>query len=197
MTGSQEVGKAREATLNLRHEIELVTPALRRFAQALSSETEELASGCGDDIVHEALLRALKYERPPHGLSVRLWMYGLVCNVHRQEAGANQAVARDIRMRRHHTLREANGALWPEPLVAVTSALQKLDVEIRECLLLVALEGLSYAEVTEVLKIPMDVMLARLSRARATLAVQMKYNAVRPAPTGIRPLPSAHLRLVK
>lgn len=189
--------------MNLRHEIELVTPALRRFAQALSSEVEEVASGCGDDIVHEALLRALKYERPPRGLPVRLWLYSLVCTIYRQDAVEIQGVARHLKVRRPHSLRQANGlreahgALWPEPLVAVTSALQKLDIETRECLLLVVLEGLSYAEVAEVLQIPQDVMLARLSRARATLAGKMQARASMATAQGPKPLQSAHLRLVK
>lgn len=183
--------------MNLRHEIELVTPALRRFAQALSSETEEVATGCGDDIVHEALLRALKYERPPRGLSVRLWLYGLVCAIFRQDAVEIRGVARHLKMQRPHGLREANGALWPEPLVAVTSALQKLDIETRECLLLVVLEGLSYAEVAEVLQIPLDVMLARLSRARAALIGKMKSRSAVATAQRSNPLQSAHLRLVK
>lgn len=183
--------------MNLRNEIELVTPALRRFAQALSSETEEVASGCGDDIVHEALLRALKFERPPRGLSVRLWLYSLVCAIYRQESAESQAVTNRMKLHRPHGLREANGGLWPEPLVAVTSALQKLDLETRECLLLVVLEGLSYAEVVEVLQIPMEVMLARLARARAALAGQMKAGSKPLVVQGQRPPHTTHLRLIK
>ncbi|MBV1705606.1 MAG: hypothetical protein KGQ37_00190 [Hyphomicrobiales bacterium] len=183
--------------MNLRNEIELVTPALRRFAQALSSETEEVASGCGDDIVHEALLRALKFERPPRGLSVRLWLYSLICAIYRQESAESQAVANRIKLHRPHGLREANGGLWPEPLMAVTSALQKLDIETRECLLLVVLEGLTYNEVVDVLQIPMDVMLARLGRARAALSGQMKVASGPMMAHGQRQAPTAHLRLVK
>ena len=49
------------------------------------------------------------------------------------------------------------------------SALKLLSVEHRQVLLLVALEGLQYAEVAEVLNVPVGTVMSRLSRARDRL----------------------------
>ena len=48
-------------------------------------------------------------------------------------------------------------------------AIDSLAVDQREALLLVVLEGLSYAEAAEVLDIPMGTLMSRLGRARAAL----------------------------
>jgi RNA polymerase sigma-70 factor (ECF subfamily) len=50
------------------------------------------------------------------------------------------------------------------------SALKQLSVEHRQVLLLVGLEGLQYAEVAEVLGVPVGTVMSRLSRARDRLS---------------------------
>jgi RNA polymerase sigma-70 factor (ECF subfamily) len=49
------------------------------------------------------------------------------------------------------------------------AALKMLSAEHRQVLLLVALEGLQYAEVAEVLGVPVGTVMSRLSRARDRL----------------------------
>jgi RNA polymerase sigma-70 factor (ECF subfamily) len=61
----------------------------------------------------------------------------------------------------------------PQPgrlaLAEVARAVDVLPEEQREALLLVVLEGLSYAEAAQVLGIPDGTLMSRLSRARAAL----------------------------
>jgi RNA polymerase sigma-70 factor (ECF subfamily) len=49
------------------------------------------------------------------------------------------------------------------------AALHRLGADQREALLLVCVEQLSYAEVAEVLRVPVGTVMSRVCRARATL----------------------------
>ena len=55
-------------------------------------------------------------------------------------------------------------------------ALQMLNGEQRQVLLLVGLEGLSYAETAEVLDIPVGTVMSRLARGRDRLRGLMDYG---------------------
>jgi RNA polymerase sigma-70 factor (ECF subfamily) len=55
-------------------------------------------------------------------------------------------------------------------------ALRLLSVEQREVVLLVGLEGLSYAETAEVLDIPVGTVMSRLARGRERLRALMDYG---------------------
>ena len=57
--------------------------------------------------------------------------------------------------------------------MAVTAALQQLDPISRQALVLVAVEGLSYAEAGAALDLPVGTVKSRVSRARGRLAVLM------------------------
>ena len=69
------------------------------------------------------------------------------------------------------------------------AALALLPTEQREALLLVCVEQLSYAEVAEVMHIPIGTVMSRVCRARAVLR-QFLSGQVRPAvvaaPTALR-----------
>ncbi len=54
------------------------------------------------------------------------------------------------------------------------TALRQLPSEQRELLLLVALEGMSYDEVSQTLNIPKGTVMSRLSRAREKLRASME-----------------------
>jgi RNA polymerase sigma-70 factor (ECF subfamily) len=54
-------------------------------------------------------------------------------------------------------------------LAEMARAIETLAAEQREALLLVVLEGMSYAEAATILEIPMGTLMSRLGRARAAL----------------------------
>lgn len=147
-------------------EIERSVPSLRRYARALLRDRD-----LADDLVQDCLERALSRRHlwRPNG-TTRGWLFTILHNLY----------ANDMRRRAARP--------GPLPIEAVEAglgypaeqadrlaardtiqALMLLPVEQRQVILLVALEGLSYKEVAELLDIPIGTVMSRLSRGRERL----------------------------
>lgn len=99
-----------------------------------------------------------------------------------------------LRARRHRTVLRATilGLRKPEPTpslreahdanLAVREALSKLDSIGREILLLREFEQLSYSEIADLLRLPVNTVRSRLFRARATLRDILAAPATQAAP---------------
>jgi RNA polymerase sigma factor (sigma-70 family) len=145
---------------------ELLTwiPRLRRYARALSGSRDD-----ADDLVQDTLERALAKSGQWCGVAdMRAWLFGIMHNLH----------VDGVRRPGLHTVTLDDDT--PQVLVAPTqgdrlavlnlqAALEKLPVEQREILLLVALEDMSYAEIAATLCIPVGSVMSRLSRGRERL----------------------------
>lgn len=71
----------------------------------------------------------------------------------------------------------APGSAFERAALAETArAMERLPGEQREALLLVAVEGLGYAEAAAILDIPLGTLMSRLGRARATLRQMTSEN---------------------
>lgn len=151
---------------NFLDEIEACIPALRRYARALTHDRD-----LADDLVQDCLERAVRKRAlwRPTG-PVRAWLFRILLNLYRDELRRNRtrpsAVAIDDlsiepgtpeTQQSHLEFREA------------AAALQRLPAEQREALLLIALEGMSYAEAAQTLEIPQGTLVSRIGRARKAL----------------------------
>lgn len=142
-------------------------PALRRYARAL---TRDVAAA--DDLVQDALEMAVSrwHQRRADG-DARAWLFAIV---HNKAVSA----ARQRQRRGAHIPWEEAGEIADDAPPAQEGALERRDVmaaladlpeDQRAVLLLVAVEGLSYAEVAQVLSIPPGTVMSRLSRGRERL----------------------------
>jgi RNA polymerase sigma-70 factor (ECF subfamily) len=148
-------------------EIEACVPALRRYARALTHDSDR-----ADDLVQDCLERAIRKRGlwRPTG-SVRSWVFRILVNVHRNEL---RRVRRSIAPISLEVLPGGDPAdIDVQPgrlaLAETARAMQTLSAEQREVLLLVGVEQMSYAEAATVLSIPVGTLMSRLARARATL----------------------------
>jgi RNA polymerase sigma-70 factor (ECF subfamily) len=140
-----------------REQIEAVIPALRRYARALTRDTET-----ADDIVQDTLVRALRSEHLFHGGDVRAWLYTILTNLNRNRL-------RTLSRRPVLTPIKDGDATTGGPEAGsrdIARALDELAEEPRAALLLVVLEGLTYREVAEVQGVPIGTVMSRLARAR-------------------------------
>ena len=143
------------------HQILEHIPRLRRYARALLGDRD-----AADDLVQDTLERAWnKFYLWRPGSDLRAWLFTIMHNVF-----VNQV--RSKRSEIERTMEEL-------PVVAVRAtqsdsleiadverALRELPDEQREVLLLVAIEEMTYDEVSRALVIPIGTVMSRLSRAR-------------------------------
>lgn len=164
----------------LRTDIEGHIPHLRRYARALT-RNRDLA----DDLVQDTLLRALDAEATWRGGNPRVWLLTILTNLNRNRL-------RGLGRRAPHDTLEALDARHAAALVGegrdIERAFNNLSFDQREVLVLVGLEGLSYADCAQVLAVPRGTVMSRLCRARGAFKVALE--------TG-RPVSAAHLRIVK
>jgi RNA polymerase sigma-70 factor, ECF subfamily len=157
-------------------------PRLRRYARALVGDSSE-----ADDLIQDTLERGLaRLEQWRDGDNPRKWLFSILHNLH------VDGLRRKSRRPPHVGL----DSLGPDQLAPaadgasgwdVDRALQLLTADQREVVLLVGLEGLSYAETAEVLSIPMGTVMSRLARGRDRLRGLLALGLDQEAePAGLR-----------
>ena len=149
-------------------------PSLRRYARGLVSD-----SARADDLVQDTLERA--WSRFPlwqRRGEIRAWMFGIM---------HNQFVD-GVRARRSRP-EDSSGDDLPEIAQRATQSdrievqdldrvLQRLPVDQREILLLIAVEQMSYLEAAAVMGVPVGTVMSRLARARERLRHELQGGAV-------------------
>lgn len=139
-----------------------------------------------DDLTQEALVKALRHAgqlRDPARL--RAWLYGILANCWRDHLRARKP-SEDIDSIEEQLLADSDtpelAASQAQLALRVRAAVARLPIGQREVLALVDLEECSYAEVAQILDIPIGTVMSRLCRGRAALrAALADTQAPRPA----------------
>ena len=142
-------------------------PRLRRYARALM-RGDVLAA---DDLVQDCLERALsRLHGWQKGSDLRAWLFTIMHNLYvnqvRRSVNGPQFVALPEEEPPSTIPTNIESAITLDQL---QQALEWLSPEQREILILVAVEGLRYADVAAILNIPAGTVMSRLSRARRQL----------------------------
>ena len=152
--------------------------SVHRMALHLTRQ-EDLA----EDVVQETYLRAFKaassFEDRGDGIRPWLWricrnvFYTMINKQRRELTGQDELFHQCV-------ANEPTGGWdfrtldWEQVDERLKQAIDALDVQYREVLLLWAVDGLKYREVADVLDIPIGTVMSRLYRARATLRNQLE-----------------------
>ena len=180
-----------------RHADEVVQhiPRLRRYALALLRDPDR-----AEDLVQETLARALgRINFWRAGSDMRAWLFTIMHNQFvndcRREQKRPDTIALDHRHADTQTEPAAQSrAETDASLDDIQSALMRLPQTQRSVLLLVSLEGLSYAETARVLDIKPGTVMSRLHRARERLrewlnqAPPNPMQPNRPRPNNVQPI---------
>lgn len=149
-----------------------ILPRLWRFALRLSGDTHD-----AEDLLQRACVRALERadQLQPDTEPVN-WVLSILHSV-----WVNEVRARSVRARFGMTWDDSFFETITDPSAAtpesnlinrqVIESVEKLPETQRVVLLLVGVEGLSYAEAAEVLDVPVGTVMSRLSRARQSIGV--------------------------
>lgn len=148
-------------------------PRLRRYARALVGDRTN-----ADDLVQDTMERGWsRLSTWRTGGDMRAWLFGIMHNLYvdqvRKPSLATVELDEDTPM--PYQMTAQNGRMEMHDL---EKALQVLPVEQREILLLVALEEMTYEEISVTLCIPLGTVMSRLSRARERLRAQMEGKTV-------------------
>jgi RNA polymerase sigma-70 factor (ECF subfamily) len=166
-----------------RQQLLATIPRLRRYARSLVFDASE-----ADDMVQTALERALAHwHQFDQRRDILVWVISIAHNAYMDER-RRQGPVSSVEPQDLQDGPEAPSSHSTDPglRLDLLSALQRLNLDQREALLLVTLEQLSYAECAEVLRVPIGTVMSRVSRGRAALRALLDGHA--PTPTGTRSL---------
>lgn len=139
---------------------------MRRYARALVGSGND-----AEDLVQESLARALARIKPWTPIrDLRSYLFTIMHNLYvdQYRARRNAPTTVDIDNVLQHPAIGPNQERRLE-LRDLGRALEALGEEQREVVLLVGLEGLTYAEVAKILDVPIGTVMSRLSRGRRQL----------------------------
>jgi RNA polymerase sigma-70 factor (ECF subfamily) len=157
--------------------------ALYRVALRLTADTSQ-----AEDLVQDTMLkayRAWKQYRP--GTNAKGWLLTILRNtfINDYRRRKHEPVAMNLEAIEPHALYRSMQEADPEGTFfsqivddKVLEAIDALDPEFREVLVLSDVEGMRYAEIAETLQIPIGTVKSRLFRARRQLQAELYAHAV-------------------
>ena len=146
-------------------------PNLRRYARALVGDRDG-----ADDLVQDTLERAVRKFHLWRPGDLRAWLFSIMHNVF-----VNQLKARKIHpeVEIDETFAAPVSTVSRTDVMDLQRALGTLAPEQREVVLLIALEDMTYADVSRALGIPIGTVMSLLSRGREKLRKVMDGDPTR------------------
>jgi RNA polymerase sigma-70 factor (ECF subfamily) len=151
-----------------RYQLVGLIPHLRRFARGLTKDPDK-----ADDLVQEACERVLKKLKPSaENLRLENLLYRIIYNrwidiLRRRKTRTTKLIV----LTEQNRFKASDPHLGDRLDVALDlqSALDKLDDDHRAAIMLICVEGYSYAEAADVLEVPPGTVASRVARARSKL----------------------------
>jgi len=147
-------------------------PRLRRFARSLTGNAAD-----ADDLVQAGLERVLRHlDLYMPGTRLDSWLFKVLKNVWIDEIRGRTRRERVFAPEEDGTQVGDDGdvaTLARRRLAEVEKAMRELPEDQRLAIALICIEGLSYAEASEVLDVPVGTLSSRLTRGRETLLARV------------------------
>jgi RNA polymerase sigma-70 factor (ECF subfamily) len=128
-----------------------------------------------EEVVQDACLRAMRFFSSLRGEDARGWLLAIVRNTWYTRV-SRRPVAVEPPAFDRPPIDPADDALDPEErllqqhtVALVRAALDELPADFREVIVLREIEGLSYKEIAEVVRVPIGTVMSRLARGRERL----------------------------
>ncbi len=142
-------------------------PRLRRYARALLRDRDQ-----ADDLVQDCLERALsRLDNWRSGENPRRWLFTIMHHLFIDQMRQSRRRAETIVSAPEAAERVAEPASQFETVASreVIDALQAISADRRAALLMVSVEGFSYAEAANILGVPAGTLMSRIARGREEL----------------------------
>jgi RNA polymerase sigma-70 factor (ECF subfamily) len=151
----------------MKNQIIALVPMIRRFAYSLTGNQHD-----ADDLLQNTIERILT-KGVPENVELNKWMFRVCRNLWIDEYRSRkvrQTAAKSPELTENQIVNEEKQQNDKISLQQVNNAMDVLPHEQRSILSLVAIQGMSYKEVSETLEIPIGTVMSRLSRARISLS---------------------------
>jgi RNA polymerase sigma-70 factor, ECF subfamily len=142
-------------------------PRLRRYARALLRDLD-----AADDLVQDSLERALaRLDNWQTGESPRRWLFTIMHHLFIDQMRKAKRRAEVVVLTLDDNEALASPADQAESLASreIVEALQAISADRRAALLMVGVEGFSYAEAANILGVPAGTLMSRIARGREEL----------------------------
>lgn len=157
----------------MKKELTVLMPMLRRFAYSLTGSPHD-----ADDLLQNTIERLLS-KGVPEDVELAKWAFRVCRNIWIDEYRARKIRnnAAQLPELEEPTVDGENVIYNEITLGEVNTAMDKLPDDQRSIIALVAVQGMSYKEVSETLSIPMGTVMSRLARARIALSQFLNSSA--------------------
>lgn len=152
----------------LRNQMVGLLPRLRRFAMTLAKDPDRV-----DDLVQASCERALtRLDQLREGTRLDSWLYRIIYtqwidNLRRKKTRSDKLILLSNESKSSDPDTDSGNPL--DTVLDLQNALNTLPEEHRAALMLVSVEGYSYAEAASVLEVPAGTVASRVARARNML----------------------------
>jgi RNA polymerase sigma-70 factor (ECF subfamily) len=168
------VGEPVPANVEFRTSLTDLLPEMRGFARFLVRDRVE-----ADDLVQDAIVRALTAaDQFVPGTNIRAWVFTILRNLMLEKSRRRRTEQRILeettRMPDDNPLHSGRNSADIEKRAEIEDlqkSLWKLSAHLREAIILVGAHELEYEEAAMICNVPVGTMKARVSRARAQLAL--------------------------
>lgn len=151
---------------DLRAQIASLLPDLRAYARFLARDRS-----AADDLVQDTVLRALAaLEQFQLGTNLKGWLFTILRNAFYEQTRRRKREIAAMERQGVNEEAQAPRQLNQAALTDLQRLLWTLPPLLREALVLVGAQELSYEEAAEICGVPVGTMKARVSRARSQLA---------------------------
>jgi RNA polymerase sigma-70 factor (ECF subfamily) len=142
-------------------------PRLRRYARALLRDRDS-----ADDLVQDCLERAfVRLDNWQTGDSPRRWLFTIMHHLFIDQTRKAKRRSEVVVLTLDDREAMASPAQQDESVASreIVDALQQVSADRRAALLMVGIEGFSYAEAANILGVPTGTLMSRISRGREEL----------------------------
>ena len=151
---------------SLKNDLIAAIPSLRAFAVSICGNSDR-----ADDLVQETLVKAWgSLESFSEGTNLTAWLFTILRNIYYSEFRKRRRETQDSDGEFAARLVAPDSQHAHMEFVDFREALQKLPLDQREALILVAAQGMSYEEAAEVCGCAPGTMKSRVNRARNRLS---------------------------
>jgi RNA polymerase sigma-70 factor (ECF subfamily) len=149
-------------------------PDLRRYSRSLArSDTD------GEDLLQDSIERALTSRATWSGINLRGWVLTIMTNLYRNGTRRSRRFPA-VDIVEAEDMPAAQPGSDPLERARLARAVDALSPDHRAVLMLVVIEGYSYAEVATMAQLPLGTVMSRLARARDQLAKHLAADNVIP-----------------